>query len=167
MVDSLDDSEFGKILSDKNTEIMVLREMIKSTKSMVRAKEVDLVRLKRRVDGPQMGNGFNSSQIGAVMSDEERLVPPSAGVKSAIGLRVNKYSRLGAPKNLKKGQEPGVEEEYERPVTTHLTQVFRLIKGIEEKKNVAVKRTPTDIKKMLDEDDLPKTRTQVNPTSTN
>ena len=43
------DLEFGKVVADKNTEIMVLREMIKSTKSMVRAKDVDLARIKRKV----------------------------------------------------------------------------------------------------------------------
>lgn len=41
--------DFGRILNEKSTEILVLREMIKSTKSMVKAKDVDLVRLKRKL----------------------------------------------------------------------------------------------------------------------
>ena len=36
------------MLNDKNTEIMVLKEMIKSTKAMVRAKDVDLLRLRKK-----------------------------------------------------------------------------------------------------------------------
>jgi hypothetical protein len=37
-------------LSDKDTEIAVLKEMIKSSKHLVKAKEVDVARLKQKVN---------------------------------------------------------------------------------------------------------------------
>ena len=37
-------------MNEKNTEIMVLKEMVRSTKALLRAKDVDIQRLKRKVN---------------------------------------------------------------------------------------------------------------------
>ena len=37
------------LINERDTEIMVLKEMVRSTKSMVRAKEVDLQRTKKKL----------------------------------------------------------------------------------------------------------------------
>ena len=41
---------YAQGLNEKNTEIMVLKEMVRSTKALLRAKDVDIQRLKRKVN---------------------------------------------------------------------------------------------------------------------
>jgi hypothetical protein len=48
------------VLHERDTEIQVLKEMIYSTKSMMRAKEVDIGRLKRKL---QQAYGEQSNNI--------------------------------------------------------------------------------------------------------
>ena len=109
--------EYGKALSDKHTEILVLREMIKSTKSMVRAKDVDLARLKRKAQHTEgqipIAEEDRSMTTAPKSLVGKRLLPNQkvmSGMKSPIGVKIK-------PKGIHYPEvESGEEENPERPV---------------------------------------------------
>ena len=108
--------EYGKVLSDKNTEILVLREMIKSTKSMVRAKDVDLARLKRRAqqsDSQTPVFDEDRSTIAAPKGFIGRKPLPNAkllnGLKSPTTVKLRAKGRHAEP-------DSADEDNPERPV---------------------------------------------------
>lgn len=73
------------MLNDKNTEIMVLKEMIKSTKAMVRAKDVDLARLRKKY--------ANQDFVVNNLSDDDRQ-------QTALRSGIAKQKSLAGPNRL-------------------------------------------------------------------
>lgn len=140
-------------MAEKNTEILVLKEMVKSTKSMVRAKDVDLTRLKRKAFASE------SSMLMHNASDDDRAAlttaksslsktkpgiiarSPAGALKAPNNLR--SMARLGPPRIP---EHDSMDEESEKPV-------YKVVKSIDDKRQVTVRKSPSDIKKYLDDED--------------
>lgn len=140
------------MLADKNTEILVLREMVKSTKSMVRAKDLDLSRLKRKAAGSEMNmmimNASDDERAGLTTAKSSVLKPKNTIVaRSAAGaLKAPNHLRNMAKLGSKNPDLNSLDEEMEMPV-------FKLVRSIDEKKTISIKKSPTEIKRLLDEDE--------------
>ena len=81
----------GKI-KEKNAEIEVLKEMVKSANMQVKAKDVDLDRLKKRMNrraGGGVNNDDNSSAYGSRRGRDDRS---SSSRHSRIGQRNNDFA---------------------------------------------------------------------------
>jgi chromosome segregation ATPase len=136
--------EFGKVLSDKNTEILVLREMIKSTKAMVRAKDVDLARLKRKAQQSDSQPPLEEDRILSTAPKSMIGRKPLPGAKTLMG------AKTPVP-GLTKGKAKAGD--FELPQEDNERPVYKLVRSIEDKKQVTVKRSPADIRRMLDDEE--------------
>lgn len=127
--------------------------MVKSTKAMVRAKDVDLVRYKRKAyasDNSMLIHNASDDDRAALTTAKSSLSRQKNGViaRSAAGA-------LKAPNNLRSNaklsqaripEHDSQDEESERPV-------YRLVRSIDEKKQVSVKKSPADIRRLMDDED--------------
>lgn len=139
-------------MAEKNTEILVLREMVKSTKSMVRAKDVDLTRLKRKVltsDTNMLMMNASEDERAALTTAKSSLSKPKNGIiaRSAAGpLKAPNHLKSMAKLGGKHHDQSSLDEEMEKPV-------YKLVRSIDEKKTISVKKSPQDIKRLLDEEE--------------
>lgn len=65
--------DFGGVLHEKETEILVLKEMVRSTKSMLRAKDIDISKLKKKIE---LNSGYlRSIDLPRGRFDQKQRIP--------------------------------------------------------------------------------------------
>lgn len=120
---------------------------------MVRAKDVDLSRFKRKVYASEnnmlMQNASDDDRAGLTTAKSSlSRAKPGIVARSAAGA-------LRGPNNLRSmaklspsriPEHDSLDEDAEKPV-------YKLVRSIDEKKQITVKKSPADIRRLMDEED--------------
>jgi hypothetical protein len=119
---------------------------------MVRAKDVDLARLKRKAatsDTNMLMMNASEDERAALTTAKSSLSKPKNGIiaRSVAGaLKGPNHLRSMAKLGAKNHDQSSLDEDMEKPV-------YKLVRSIDEKKTISVKKSPHDIKRLLDEED--------------
>lgn len=135
--------DIGTMVNERDTEIMVLKEMVKSTKSMVRAKDVDISRLKRKLQNssPEEPQFFTKlprrSNLNFSINTIKRGARPRSILRNSMRKKIEVDQEDDRKKRVRLEGSGYLEDDFEDTTEHQQNDIEEVIGKIESSHNVA------------------------------